>query len=174
MLDKSDGETKRIVGGTKLLGIAPCEIIVDGYDMHGTSHERCRDRGQQRRQRLAFAGLHFGEGAAHHCGAAEQLNAEMAHARMPARGLSCERKSQGYLVRIEARRQQSPAQLVRGLAQSFIRQAGQPLFLILGTLNKPFELPFARSPESKYGETRPHAFSSAPSSRFSRRSACSA
>ncbi len=43
---------------------------------------------------LAFASLHFGEGAAHHCSAAEQLNAEMAHARVPTRGLTCERKSQ--------------------------------------------------------------------------------
>ena len=37
MLDESDGETKRIVGGTKLLGVASCEIIVDGHDMHRTS-----------------------------------------------------------------------------------------------------------------------------------------
>ena len=46
MLDDSDGETKRIVRGTKLLGVASREIIVDGYDMHRTSDECCRNRGQ--------------------------------------------------------------------------------------------------------------------------------
>ena len=106
MLNEPDGEAERIVGGSKLLGVASCEIIIDGDDMHGTAHERCCHRGQQRRQGLAFARLHFGERATHHGGAAEQLNGEMAHSRVPSGGFSRKRKSRGYFVRCQARRPQ--------------------------------------------------------------------
>src|SRR5262245_49104340 len=98
MLDDSNRKTKRTVDGTKLLGIASCEVIVDGHDVYRASGECGCNCGQQRRQRLALASLHFGEAARHQRSAAEQLNVEMAHARMSARGLSCERKSKGYVV----------------------------------------------------------------------------
>ena len=81
-----------LIDGCKLLGVAACEIIVNGDDMNRAAHERGGDRRQQRRQGLAFAGFHFGEGSAHHGGAAEQLNVEMAHPDVPARRLARKRK----------------------------------------------------------------------------------
>ena len=74
MLDEADAETKRVIDRRELLGVASREIIVDSHDMNRASHECGSDCGQQRRQGLAFARLHFSECAAHHGGAAEQLN----------------------------------------------------------------------------------------------------
>ena len=47
-----------------MLGVAPREIVVDSDDMNWPAHQAGRDRRQQRRQCLAFAGFHFGERAA--------------------------------------------------------------------------------------------------------------
>ena len=92
VLDQPDGETERIVDGRELLGVAACEIVVNRDDMNGAAHQRGGDRRQQRRQGLAFAGFHFGEGAAHHGGAAEQLNGEQAHPDVTTRRLARKRK----------------------------------------------------------------------------------
>ena len=131
MLDQPDGETERIVDGCELLGVAACEIVVNRDDMNGAAHERGGDRRQQRRQGLAFAGFHLGEGPAHHGGAAEQLDVEMAHPEVPARRLARKRKRERPLVRVEARRQQSCTQLIRKLAQTPVRQVYELRFQIL-------------------------------------------
>ena len=102
LLDQAGGQSERGIDGTKLLGIAPCQIVVDGNDMNGAAHECRRRRGQHRRDRLAFAGFHFGQRAAQHGRAAEQLNMVVAQARMPAGGLSRQRERQSHVVRNES------------------------------------------------------------------------
>jgi hypothetical protein len=101
--------------------------------------------------------LHFGESATHHGSAAEQLDTEMAHSRMPVRGLSRKRKSQSYVVHIAVRRRQSCAQRIRGFAYAFVRQGNQLFFLILRTLNKSAELPAPKSGKQVWRSAAPCA-----------------
>ena len=150
VLDQPDGEAERIVDGRELLGVAACEIVVDRDDMDGAAHERGGDRRQQRRQGLAFAGFHFGERAAHHGGAAEQLNVEMAHPDVAARRLARKRERKRRFVRMEARRQQSCTQLVRKLAQAPVRQVCELRFQILDPQRKALE-PVTRERRQQIG-----------------------
>ena len=107
VFDQSDGETQRIVDGRQLLGVAAGEILIDRHNMDRAARECGGNCGQQRRQGLAFTGLHFRERAAHHGGAAEQLNVEMAHPDVAARRLARERKRERHLARVKAGGEQS-------------------------------------------------------------------
>ena len=63
------------------LGVAAGEVVVDGDDVDALAGERVEIDRQRRDQRLAFAGLHLGDGAfvQHH--AADELHVEMALAQ---------------------------------------------------------------------------------------------
>ena len=139
VLDQPDGKTERIVDGCELLGVAACEIVVDRDDMDGTAHEGGGDRRQQRRQGLAFAGFHFGKGAAHHGGAAEQLNVEVALPDVAACRLARKRERKRHFVRMGAGRQQSCTQLVGKLAQAPVRQVCELRFQVLDPQRKALE-----------------------------------
>src|SRR5262245_27518200 len=65
VLNQSDRQAECTKDRTKLLGVAAREIIVDGYHVYRTAHERGRNRRQKCCQRLALAGLHFRQRAIH-------------------------------------------------------------------------------------------------------------
>jgi hypothetical protein len=81
--DDAVREAEEIIDLPHPLGVAAGEIVVDGHDMDALARERIQIDGEGRDQRLAFAGLHFGDGAfvQHH--AADQLDVEMALAERP-------------------------------------------------------------------------------------------
>ena len=76
--DHADGEAEEIVDLPHPFGVALGQIVVDGDHVHaarGQGVEIDRERGDQR---LAFAGLHFGNLAFVQDHAADQLHVEMA------------------------------------------------------------------------------------------------
>ena len=64
-------------------GVAPGEVIVHRDDMHALAFQRVQIDGERGDQRLAFAGLHLGDGAAMQHDAAHQLHVEVALAQGP-------------------------------------------------------------------------------------------
>ena len=65
------------------LGVALGEIVVHGDDMHALAGQRVQIGRQRGDQRLAFAGLHFGDAALVEDHAADELHVEVAHAERP-------------------------------------------------------------------------------------------
>ena len=76
--DDADGEAEEVVDLAHPVGVALGEVVVDGDDVDALAGERVEIDRKRRDQRLAFAGLHLGDGAfvQHH--AADQLDVEMA------------------------------------------------------------------------------------------------
>jgi hypothetical protein len=79
--DDARGQAEETVNTAHPLGVAAGEVVVDGDDMHAPAGQRIeidRERGDKR---LAFAGLHFRDGALmlHH--AADELHVERAQAQ---------------------------------------------------------------------------------------------
>ena len=69
---------EKLVDGAHPGGVALGQIVVDGDDMHALAGERVEIDGERGDQRLAFAGLHFGDAAVIQHHAADQLHVEMA------------------------------------------------------------------------------------------------
>ncbi len=86
MDDDADGESEEFVDLAHPFGVALGEIIVDGDDVDAAAGKRVEINRQRRDQRLAFAGLHFGNLAFMQHHAADQLHVEMALAE---RALTC-------------------------------------------------------------------------------------
>ena len=70
------------------LRVALGQVIVDGDDVDALAVERVQVAGQRGDQRLAFAGLHFGDLALVQHHAADQLHVEMAHVEEAAAGFA--------------------------------------------------------------------------------------
>src|SRR5262245_1667827 len=88
MLDDANGHPQAAVDPSHPLAAAPGEVVVDCYDGYALAFERVQVRRQRRDERLAFAGLHFGDLAGVEHGAADQLNFEMPHVEHAAAGLA--------------------------------------------------------------------------------------
>ena len=75
--DDADRKPEELVDAAHPFGVAPGEVVVDGDDVHALAGKRVEIDRQRRDERLAFAGLHLGDGAfvQHH--AADQLHVEM-------------------------------------------------------------------------------------------------
>jgi len=89
--DDADGQAEEVVELGHPLGVAPGEIVVDRDDMDALAFERIEIGRQGRDQRLAFAGLHLGDGALVQHHAADELDvigplAEHALGRLAHRG----------------------------------------------------------------------------------------
>src|SRR5690348_2453134 len=82
--DDADGEAERFVNRAHPFRVAASEIIVDGDDVDAAASERVEIRGKRGDERLAFAGLHFGNFAFVQDHAADELDVEMAHAEFAA------------------------------------------------------------------------------------------
>ena len=78
MQDAADLESQKLVDGAHPGGVALGQIVVDGDDMHALAGERVEIDGERGDQRLAFAGLHFGDAAVIQHHAADELHVEMA------------------------------------------------------------------------------------------------
>ena len=100
--DHADGQAQHVVNGAHPFGVAAGQVVVDGDDVHAAAGERVQIGGQGGDERLAFAGLHFGDFAFVQDHAADQLHVEMAHAQRAAARFADqgERRDQGRLDRI--------------------------------------------------------------------------
>ena len=80
------------------LRVAAGEVVVGGDDVDAFALERVQIGGKGRDQRLAFAGLHLGDGAAVQHRAADQLDVEMPHVEDAASGLANDGERLGHQV----------------------------------------------------------------------------
>ena len=80
------------------LRVAAGQVVVDGDDVDALAVERVEVGRQGRDQRLAFAGLHFGDPAAVEHHAADQLHVEVPHVQHAAAGLADDRERLGQQV----------------------------------------------------------------------------
>ncbi len=122
--DGADGEAEELVDATHPLGVAAGEIVVDGDDMHRPGEGIEIDR-QRCDQRLAFAGLHFGDIALVQHHAADQLHIEVALAERTLGSLADgrERRRQQIVERLFAGRDLR-AKHFRAGAQIIVGQLG--------------------------------------------------
>jgi acylphosphatase len=86
--DDPDGEAEEFVDAPHPLGIAAGQVVVDGDQVDALAGQRVQVDGQGGDQGLAFAGLHFGDGAAVQDHAADELHVEVAHVDHAAAGLA--------------------------------------------------------------------------------------
>ena len=90
MDDEAHGKAQEAVDLAHPLRVALGKIIVDGDDVNALAGQRVEVRGQDGDERLAFAGLHFGDAALMQHDAADDLHAVRAHAEhaaQPPRGM---------------------------------------------------------------------------------------
>ena len=76
--DDADRQAEELVDLPHPLGVAAGEVVVDGDDVDALAGERVEVDGEGGDERLAFAGLHLGDGALVQHHAADQLHVEMA------------------------------------------------------------------------------------------------
>ena len=125
-LDEGHGQAERLVDGPHPVGIAAGQIVVEGEHVHAIAAERVERRRQDRRERLALAGLHLDDGAFVHGERGDDLDVERAQAEGPARALARQRVAGG------AQRRPRPAgarllpQLARLCRQRGLRPIAQP------------------------------------------------
>ena len=101
--DDADRQAEELVDLAHPLGVALGEVVVDGDDVDALAGERVQIDGQRGDQRLAFAGLHLGDGALVEHHAAHQLHVEMALAEGALGGLADRGEGRNQQV-VEARR----------------------------------------------------------------------
>ncbi len=77
--DHADRQPEEAEDASHPVRIAPCEIVVDGDDVHALAGQRIEIGGERRDQRLAFAGAHLGDLAVMQHRTADQLDVEVAH-----------------------------------------------------------------------------------------------
>ncbi|MNY30660.1 hypothetical protein D3C86_1647790 [compost metagenome] len=79
-------------------GVALCQVVVDGDDVHALAGKCVQIDGQGGDERLAFAGLHFGDGAFVQDHATDQLDVEGTQAKHAAGRLAGNGKSRHQKV----------------------------------------------------------------------------
>ena len=88
----ADAHAEGLVDAAHPFGVAFGQVIVDRDHVNALAAERVEVAGQGGHQRLAFAGLHFGDFAVVQHHAADQLHVEMAHVEEAAAGLADHRE----------------------------------------------------------------------------------
>ena len=78
--DQAHGEAHKFVDFAHPLAVAAGQVVVDGHDVHAFAGQGVEVGGQSGHQRLAFAGLHFGDAALMQAHAADHLHRVGAHA----------------------------------------------------------------------------------------------
>ena len=86
--DDADAHAQRLVNAAHPIRIALGQVIVHRDHVDALARERVQIHRQRRDQRLAFAGLHFGDLAAMQHHAADQLHIEMPHVQNAASGFA--------------------------------------------------------------------------------------
>ena len=81
-------QAEELVDAAHPLRVALGQVVVDGDHVNALAFERVQVAGQGGDQRLAFAGLHFGDLALVQHHAADQLHVEMAHVEHAAAGFA--------------------------------------------------------------------------------------
>ena len=81
VLEKTDGHSQVLVDAAHPLGVALCQIIVDGNDMHALAGDSIEVAGQGGNKGLAFAGLHLGDMPLVQRHGADELYVKVTHAR---------------------------------------------------------------------------------------------
>ena len=81
MLQYAHGYAEEVKDFAHPLGVPPCQVIVDRNDVNAFAADGVEIRRQRRRQRLAFAGSHFGYLALMQRNPAYELRIEVAHAQ---------------------------------------------------------------------------------------------
>ena len=76
--DSADGHAQKAVNLSHPVGVAFCQIVVDGNDMNAFSRQRVQINRQSRNQRFSFTRAHFRDLSAVQNDAADQLDVEMA------------------------------------------------------------------------------------------------
>ena len=79
--DQTDREPQKPVELAHPLGVALCQIVVDGDDMHALAGQTVEVGGQGRDQRFTFAGLHLGDTPLMQNDAADDLYGEVLHSQ---------------------------------------------------------------------------------------------
>ena len=88
VLNHADRHAEEAIDAAHPLRVAAGEVVVDGDDVNALAFERVEIGGQRRDQRLAFAGLHFGDRAVVQHHAADQLHVVMPHVQHAAAGFA--------------------------------------------------------------------------------------
>ena len=81
VLEQTDGHSQVLVDAAHPLGVALCQVIVDGNDMHALAGDSVEVAGQRGDQGLTFAGLHLGDMALMKRHGADELYVKVTHAR---------------------------------------------------------------------------------------------
>ena len=79
VLEQTDGHAQVLVDAAHPLGVALCQVIVDGNDMHALAGDSVEIAGQRGDEGLTFAGLHLGDVALMQCHGANELHVKVAH-----------------------------------------------------------------------------------------------
>ena len=77
------------------LGVALCQVVVDGDDVHAVAGQRIEVGGQHTGQGLALTGLHLGDVAVVQRGATHDLHVEVLLVENAPRGLASDREGLG-------------------------------------------------------------------------------
>ena len=81
VLEQTDGHAQVLVDAAHPLGVALCQVIVDGNDMHALAGNSVEIAGQRGDEGLTFAGLHLGNMTLMKRHGADELYVKVAHAR---------------------------------------------------------------------------------------------
>ena len=98
VLDDADRHAEEAVDAAHPLGVAAGEVVVDGDDVNALAFERVQIGGKRGDQRLAFAGLHFGDLAVVQHHAADQLHVVVPHVQHAAAGFADDGERLGQQV----------------------------------------------------------------------------
>ena len=114
--DHPDADAEEVVDRPHPLRVAPCEVVVDGDDVHAAAGQRIEDGRERRDQRLALARAHLGDPALVEHRSAHELDVEVAHAERPLHGLAGHREDLGQDV-VESLLEPLVLALAAGLGQ---------------------------------------------------------
>ncbi len=126
--DHADGQAEETVDPAHPFGVASGEIVVHGDDMHALAFEGVEIDRQGGDQRLAFAGLHFGDLAAMEDHAALELDVEVALAECALGSLAHRGEGFGLDVVQRFALGQAFAELGGLAAQFFVGKLGELRF----------------------------------------------
>ena len=79
VLQQTNCHAQVLVDAAHPLGVALCQVIVDGNDMHALAGDSVEIAGQRGDEGLTFAGLHLGDVALVQCHGANELHVKVAH-----------------------------------------------------------------------------------------------
>ncbi len=131
------GQAEEFVDLAHPAGVAACQVVVDGDDVHPFAGQRVQVGRQRGHQRLALAGTHLGDLALVQHHAADQLHVVMAHAER-AHGRLAHRGEGLRQQVVEALALAQPlAEFIRPGAQRLVRKLLEPGFQIVDAGNYP-------------------------------------